>query len=52
MPGKVIVETKETDATGGFRYKYEIVEKDGVWRVRDNRQARLDESPDWWEDML
>jgi hypothetical protein len=51
-PGRVIVETKESAATGGWGYKYEIVEKDGAWRVRDNRERNSEKNPNWREDML
>jgi hypothetical protein len=50
-PGKVIVETKQPLPTG-WRYRYEVVDCGGAWRVRDNRKYSSAKNPTWRKHLL
>jgi NTF2 fold immunity protein len=48
---KAVVETKQAF---GFRWKkrYELVERDGSWKIRDNAKSAGEASPKWSSDIL
>lgn len=51
-PSKVIIETKQEIGLR-WRYRYELIQVEGEWKVRDNRKRSSDEEyPKWSKDML
>jgi len=50
-PGTVIVETQQMRPNGGV-FRYELVQMDGQWHVRDNRQRRSEVDASWSKYML
>lgn len=49
--GRVVIETKQTNKFG-WRYRYELVEVGGSWRIRDNKKRGSDKNPAWEPDLL
>ena len=49
--GKVIIETRQRRFRG-WEFRYEVVQVDGNWRLRDNRKFRSQGKPAWKRHML
>ena len=48
---KVIIETRQM-RPHGWEYRYELVQMDGRWLLRDTRKYRFQGDTDWERDML
>ena len=48
---KVIIETRQM-RPHGWEYRYELVQVDGRWLLRDTRKYRFQGETDWERDML
>jgi|PlaIllAssembly_1097288.scaffolds.fasta_scaffold05189_2 hypothetical protein len=49
--GVVVVETKQNQRPN-WKFRYELVSKEGEWRVRDTRKRCSEQNPKWKRDML
>lgn len=48
---KLVIETRQTRPPH-WKYRYELVQLEGEWRLRDTRKRSSEKNPTWRRDML